>query len=353
MVPIFGHIRYLRNVEFLRQYGRRVILCTTTKETKEFNTAIEHLAHEHGFKIFRSDIPLASKRHKPNPWRLFTNTLNAAVEQEINKEVARDEIIRDSFVAVDSEYCIFIDGDTVAKESFDKLIGLMKEKDYDVASVRVLASRSKTVMEKLQSLEYELAMDARKIYPWLTSGAGVVTRAKTIKQIMSHHSLFFSGGDIEIGKLANMLKCRVGHLHFEFYTDVPATFGAWFKQRVAWFGGGFRHAIVNFNKETWKHPMFFFYTTILVYGTTPLRWYEIIKHPYMLLLVILVYWILVFLFHWKKIGWFFLLFPFYALLQVMVLVPIGMFSYLRMAYVARNAGIIKLRSKRTLKKVNP
>jgi len=342
LVPIFGDMKYLRNVDFLKNYSSHVVLCTTTKESPEFNAEIARVSSQYGFRIFRSEVPVATSHGKPNPWRLFTHTLHG-VAGEFNREIARDEIIRDSFGVVTTKYSVFIDGDTVAQDSLHKLVGLMEESGDDVASVRVLASKEETVIEKLQSLEYKLAMDARKIYPWLTSGAGVVAKTQAIKDIMAHHSLFFSGGDIEIGKLAGLLGMKVGHLHFEFYTDVPPTFKAWFKQRMAWFGGGFRHAVVNLHRYTWRHPLFYLYTTGLVYLGTPLRWYEIIKNPAVLPLVIVIYWILVFGFHWKDRGWYLFLFPFYSLLQVMILVPLGVYTYFKMALGSGNAGMITLR----------
>ncbi len=246
LIPIFGHMRYLRNITFLKQYAKRTVLCTTTKESKEFNVQIEAIAHQYRFGIYRSDVVLASERHKPNPWKLFTNTLHGKTNNEIqssdlgaviNKEIARDEIIRDSFSVVKTNYCIFLDGDTTADQDLGQLVQYVYDRKYDICSVRVLASREKTIMEKLQGVEYRLAMDARKIYPWLTSGASMVARTDVIKDIMSHHSLFFSGGDIEIGKLAKLLKYNVGHAHFVFWTDVPETFKTWFKQRLAWSGG--------------------------------------------------------------------------------------------------------------------
>lgn len=240
LIPIFGNISYLRNVDFLKQYAKHVVLCTTTKESPEFNKAITQVARESGFRIFRSDVVIASSIQKPNPWKLFTYTLHGTGEldkqkidvnaqERFNREIARDEIIRDSFAAINTGYCIFLDGDTVAHENLFKLVHLMRELDFDLASVRVLASKQETLMEKLQSVEYDLAMDARKIYPWLTSGACMVAKTDVIKDIMQHHSLFFSGGDIEIGKLAGILKYKIGHIRFEFYTDVPSTFKAWFK----------------------------------------------------------------------------------------------------------------------------
>ncbi len=204
LVPIFGNMSYLKNIDFLSQYGDRVILCTTTKENSKFNQDINKIAKQNNFRIFRSEVVLASSRYKPNPWKLFLGALHGKkknieedVEIKINKEIARDEIIRDSFNVVHTEYCIFLDGDTVAKCDVKNLVGTAKYFEYDLASVRVLASKKDTIMEKLQSVEYELAMDARKIYPWLTSGACMVAKTDVIKNIMGHHSLFFSGGDIE------------------------------------------------------------------------------------------------------------------------------------------------------------
>ncbi len=357
LVPIFGNMSYLRNVDFLRQYAKHIVLCTTTKENNEFNIDIERVAKENGFRIFRSQVPLASALQKPNPWKLFTNTLHAKVttvsvkedapvDIRINREIARDEIMRDSFAAIKTGYCIFLDGDTVAEKKLFKLVHLVRELDFDLASVRVLASKKDTIMEKLQSVEYDLAMDARKIYPWLTSGACMVAKTAVIKDIMQHHSLFFSGGDIEIGKLAGILKYKVGHVRFEFYTDVPSTFRAWFKQRLAWFGGGFRHAIVNLHRYAWRHPLFYFYNTVLVYGLLPLRWYEVIKHPWVIPVLILLYWFLIYAFQWKTRKLFFLLFPFYALIQTLILVPLGAYVYIRMALHSSNVGLIRLRHKK-------
>ncbi len=345
LVPIFGDLSYLRNVSFLKEYASHVILCTTTKESFQFNKEIENIVKENGFKLFRSDVVLSSKTQEPNPWDLFSKTLhdNSHTNTELNKETARDEIIRDSFSIINTEYCIFLDGDTIAHEKINKLIHAVKEKKFEIASVRVLASKTETLIEKLQAVEYELAMDARRIYPWLTSGACMVAKTEVIKDIMRHHSLFFSGGDIEIGKLARMLKYRVGHMHFNFYTDVPPTFRTWFKQRMDWFGGGFRHAVVNIHQYTWKHPLFYFYTTFLVYLLTPLRWYGVIKYPLILPIVICLYWILICTFHWEKRKWFYILFPFYALTQVMIIVPLGVYTYFKMAIRGQNIGVIRLR----------
>ncbi len=341
LVPIFGSTEYLKNVDFLTKYRTHVILCTTTKESDEFNNNINSIADSNGFRIFRSDVPMASSKFNTNPWKLFTSTLTP--NMQFNRNMARDEIMRDSFAVVKSKYCLFLDGDTVAKEPLEKLVGLMSEKDYDVASVRVLTSKTDTLMEKLQSVEYELSMDARKVYPWLTSGAATIAKTAFIKEIMKHHSLYFQGGDIEIGRLALILGYKIGHLSFDFYTDVPSTFKSWWKQRQAWFGGGFRHAVINIDAHNFKQPLFSFYNTVLVFLALPLRWYEAITQPLVLPMVVLVYWMLIIVFHWKKKQWFYVYFPIYALAQIMILVPIGIFMYFKMAFQSENVGLIKVR----------
>jgi hypothetical protein len=346
LIPIFGKISYLKNTQFLKKYASQVVLCTTTHETDQFNADIQKVADTYGFKIFRSEVQMSVRTQKPNPWNIFKNTLSegTAGKTELVQETVRDEIIKESFQVVNSEYSVFIDGDTTAKDDLAKIVGVMAEKDYDLASVRVVAANRETLIEKLQAIEYELAMDARKIYPWLTSGAGMVAKTEVVRNIMTHHSLFFSGGDIEIGKLATMMGYKVGHLSVEFYTDIPHTFRAWFCQRVAWCGGDFRHEIMNLPGQSWHYPLFFLYNTVVVYLLTPIRWMEILYHPEILLLVILLYWILIGAFHLRRLHWYYLLFPLYSLFQVMIILPLGVVAYFGMVRRSRNIGLIKLRN---------
>lgn len=345
LIPIFGNMKYLKNIEFLSRYGDKVILCTTSKESAQFNKQIDHVVKLHGFKIFRSEVLQASKSSKVNPWRLFNHALtyDNKVDVQIKSEFIRDEIILDSFVAVKAKYCVFIDGDTVSEEPIEKIVAMFQEMEFDLSSVRVVASKHNSLAEKLQSVEYELSMDARRVYPWLTSGAAMVARTSVIKHIMRHHSLFFQGGDIEIGKLAMLLGYRVGHLHTVFFTDVPETFKAWAKQRVAWAGGGFRHSIINLHRFSWRFPFFFFYNTIIVYALIPVRMYETVMHPIVLLYVYAIYTLLIALFHWKRWKPYYLLFPAYALFQILILIPLGVLKYFQMALHARNVGHIKVK----------
>jgi hypothetical protein len=74
--------------------------------------------------------------------------------------------------------------------------------EIDVASLRCEVAEENTVIQKLQAYEYRLAMDNRRMDPWLTSGACNMSTAGTYRKIFAAHSDFFAGGDIEIGKLA-------------------------------------------------------------------------------------------------------------------------------------------------------
>lgn len=343
LVPIFGNIKYLKNVRFLAPYGAKVVLCTTQGEAPEFDQALQAVADRHGFRIFRSEV-VQTSGSRTNPWRLLSRTLDSrSGAQRAAAETARDRIIRESFAHVQTTFTIFLDGDTVASEDLGMLAAAARDSGHDIASVRILASRTATLAEKLQAIEYEAAMNARRIYPWLTSGACVIGRTRALHAIMYHHSLFFSGGDIEIGKLAKLLKYSVGHIPFVLYTDVPETLRAWFKQRVAWCGGDFRHAVINSHRYSWRHPFYFLYSTVIVHVLMPLRWYELLVHPRVLLTVIPVYWLLTLATNWGRLQPQFTLYPFYSLVQVMIVVPLGMCMYVRMVVRSRNVGRIRLR----------
>ena len=342
LVPIFGDLSYLKNLDFLAGYGAKVVLCTTSRESEEFDRSIDDLAAKHRFRVFRSEIPLSTVRDRPTPWKLFYRTLSGE-STRINKETARDEIIRDSFSVVDSAYCVFIDADTVSDVRLELLVGNFAACDYDLASVRVVASSSRTVMEKLQAMEYQIAMDARRIYPWLTSGAAMVSKTPVMRHIMEHHSLFFSGGDIEIGKLAVALGYKIGHIPFAFSTEVPSSLPRWFRQRMLWFGGGFRHSLVNFGRVVWRCPFHFVYFSIVVWALAPLRLYSMVMYPLILPMVYALYLVFALVVRWRERSWIFLLYPAYALLQVCVVLPFGPITYLRMAWHGRNPGMIRLR----------
>jgi len=177
LVPIYGNIRYLENVEYLSQYGSQVVLCTTTEEDEPFNAALDSIACRHGFRIFKTSVPgrkvESGKRSVAAP--------------------VRDKVVRDALASVRATYVVCIDADTVTGQPLTKLVGALAANDLDLASVRLLPSNRGSLLARLQVHEYRMAMRMRRVYPWLVSGACHVARTSVHRAVMLRHSLFFQG----------------------------------------------------------------------------------------------------------------------------------------------------------------
>lgn len=345
LVPIFNHMRYFKNAEYLSQYADKVVICTTRHESKQFYKDLDAICERYGFQQHRSDLNLHPQAvFTRNPWKIFHHLLDHSEYKKVVAEEGREALIIENTVRLSAPYSIFLDGDTVCTKDLREVIGDFKAGEYDLASVRILPSRSDTLAEHIQQVEYRLSMDARKVYPWLTSGACMVARTDVLQHALQNHSHFFQGGDIEIGKLTRMLGYNVGHLQTEFRTDVPSSTRAWFRQRVAWSSGDFRHAIVNGTTYSWRHPAFFLYFTVVVYGMLPLRIWTAVTHPIVIPAVIVVYWLLLLAFRWEYRGWQLLVLPFFGLLNALVITPLGIFVYFQTVWRQRNAGFIRLRA---------
>ncbi len=325
LVPIYGEIRYLENVEFLRPYGHRVVLCTTTDETAEFNAALDRLARENGFRIFRGVVARAASTGK----RATGGTV-------------RDRLVRDALADVEAEYVVCIDADTTCDRPLSELVGALAARELDMASVRLVPSNhSASFLTRIQAHEYRFAMHMRTVVPWLVSGACHVARTEVHREVMSRHSLFFQGNDIEVGVLAVALGYRVGHIRYEVATNVPVTLRPWFRQRLAWAAGEVRLFIAN-PQIAFRHPLFWFYGALLVILASPLRWESVFQPGLPLLLVGLSYCVLLFYFHFEHRDRYLLLLPFYGLFTSLVMVPLGVFAYARMVMRDRNFGFIRL-----------
>lgn len=327
LVPIFNSTKYLTNIEFLKKYADRVVLCTTTNEEESFINELKLLSSKYGFRISYSEVGSGKK----NPWAIYNKTL-----------LAHDAVLKDTISELKEKYVIFIDGDTYVDGDLETLCGAMIEHGFDLSSVKILPSQRKTVMENLQGVEYDIAMQARLIYPWLTSGAGMVAKREVMMEIMKNHSLFFNGGDIEIGKLADMMGYRVGHLPMTFYTDVPSNFRAWAKQRFSWMCGCFRHAIVNV-RHNLNYPFHFLYFSFVIYFLFPFKVWEMLHHIVLLPLLIGLYAAITYIANWKVRSKWMLIFPFYALFQVLVLLWMGIYRYIVTVYKSKNFGIIRIK----------
>jgi hypothetical protein len=326
LVPIFNDTKYLTNIEFLKKYADKVVLCTTTHETPEFIASLKQLANTWGFRISYSEVGSGVK----NPWAIYHKSL-----------LAHDAVLKASILSLAEKYVIFIDGDTWVDGKLSVLAGAMDEQGFDISSVKVLPSRRTNLIENLQGVEYDVAMQARLIYPWLTSGAGMIAKREVMMEIMKNHSLFFNGGDIEIGKLADLMGYKVGHLPMPFYTDVPTSIPKWIKQRFSWMCGCFRHAIINFHHNL-NYPFHFIYFSFMIYFLFFAKLREMFYHWYMLPLIIGIYMVITYLANWKVRSKWMFLFPFYALFQVLVILWLGIWRYVITVARTKNFGLIKV-----------
>lgn len=326
LVPIYGNIKYLENIRYLARYGQRVILCTTTGESPEFDESLDKIASKHGFRVFRAPAENSAGGGK----RATGGT-------------TRDTVIRAVLPTVTSTYVVCIDADTTTSRPLKFLVGAIHSRGLDLASIRLVPSnRNESLLTRFQAHEYRLAMKLRVIAPWLVSGACHAGRTQVLREVMNTHSLFFQGNDVETGILAEAKGYRVGHVPFEVPTKVPRTFKDWWRQHLAWAGGEFRLFIVNAHLG-FRHPWFWFYGLVITFAMVPLRLLALGEQEIGPIgLVIVFYLLLTGYLHWADRDYALLLMPLYAGFISVVLVPLGAISYISMARRGRNAGFIRL-----------
>ncbi len=328
LVPIYGSIRYLENVAYLSDYGARVMLCTTTTETPEFDQSLEVLAAEHGFRVFRADVPASGGQAGK---RATSGTI-------------RDRIVRDAHRVVAAPWIVCLDADTTTRRPLGDLVGIMAARNLDLASVQLIPAHSGSLLGRLQTHEYRLAMLLRRVLPWLVSGACHAARSSVHRQVMLRHSLFFQGNDVELGMLADALGFRVGHVPFEVPTTVPEQFKPWFRQRLAWAGGEVRLFLAN-PQLVLRHPFFWCYGACLSLLAFPLRWWALVHNGWIPLVVLAVYVGMCLYLHRGHWDRWLLLVPLYAAFSSLLLTPLGLIWYVRMALADRNAGLIRVRQR--------
>src|SRR5215207_2837793 len=117
LVPIYGSLRYLENVEYLRPYGSKVVLCTTTDEDAQLLDGLDQLAWMYGFRVFSTYVP---GRRRQRPQRSATAPV-------------RDKLIRDALATVTATYVVCIDADTVTERPLQQLVGAFAANHLDVA----------------------------------------------------------------------------------------------------------------------------------------------------------------------------------------------------------------------------
>ena len=325
LIPIFNNVKYLTNISFLKKYSRKVVLCTTNLETEKFYKDLEKIAKENKFQIIKTIF----EDNVKNPWKIYHKTL-----------LAHDYVLGKTLDVLEAKYVIYLDADTTCKTNLSILCGAMEKEDYDLVSVKVIPSKKKTITENLQYIEYQVAMKSRRVYPWLTSGAAMAGKRDSLIQIMDKHSLFFNGGDIEIGKIANMSGLKIGHVPVTFYTDVPETFPKLVKQRFSWFCGAFRHSIINMHTNLFN-PMYAVYFIFLIFLMLPFKIMELLLQWEIIPFLMLFYLIVMYVLNWEIRSRYMLLFPFYSLFQVIVMPWCGIHRYIKTVMMTKNFGFIK------------
>ncbi|NYH86619.1 glycosyltransferase family 2 protein [Actinopolymorpha cephalotaxi] len=329
LVPIWGSIRYLENADYLSAHGDRVVLCTPAGESDDFYSDLYALARRHGFRVFVASF-----------------TAPRTGGRRATSGTVRDRLIRDALEMVRAKYVVPLDADTTTVRPLDLLVGELVRQGADLASVRLVPLNSDTLLARLQHYEYRLAMQFRFLASWLVSGACHVARTEVLADVMSRHSLFFQGNDVEVGLIARALGYRVAHIPFEVPTTVPGTPRGWFRQRLAWAGGEFRLFVVN-ARFVGRHPWFWVYGGVVTIALAPLRWLAVddvaggVALVSSLTVALVLYAALVACLHWKHRGPALLVLPFYMLFVSLVMPLLGVLWYARMAWQDRNLGIIR------------
>jgi cellulose synthase/poly-beta-1,6-N-acetylglucosamine synthase-like glycosyltransferase len=301
IVPIFGDPKYFRNGDYLRRFRDRALLAVNVDSPK--------------MKRFVEQL-------REDGWRVHASRLTG--------RVSCPEIVLDALRSVETEYVIRIDGDTVSYEDPGRAVAAARAAGADLCSVKITVSRRQTLIEKLQAVEYDMSMLGRHNRAWMTSGACMIARTAALRGILSAHSFWFPGEDIETGVIAKHFRLSVRHVDMRFYTDAPETFRAWLRQRMMWWSGSFRMAFVNAD-QTLRFPLTFAYTVCVVWLLWTAKWHELLdpRHVAAILpFVLLVYTAVSFLSNWSVRSRWMVLYPYYALFQALVLPPLGALYYL-------------------------
>jgi hypothetical protein len=335
LVPIWGDIRFLTNIDVLAPYAGQVTLCTTGDENQLFYAGLQRIADQHGFSVFvdesqRSRHRIPSKR-----------------QARATGGTTRDRLIRNALADVTEPVVIPIDADSVPATSFKYLAGELVRRDLDLASVRIVPSNpTESLLTRLQTLEYRIAMQIKYVAPWMLSGACHAARTEVLWDVMSRHSLFFQGNDVETGLIADALSYKVGHIAFDVLSDVPARFRPWLRQRLAWAGGQFRLFIVNLHFAR-RHPFMWGYGAGVACLALILR-YQSFTHSTWRVPTAAAGYLALVLYLYLRRGrgkWYALAMPAYTLVLSFILTPLGLIWYAKMAMASRNWGIIRPRRK--------
>ena len=163
LVPIYGNVKYLQNADYLRPYGNRVVLCTTSGESEEFYRDLEDIAIRYGFRIFRSDyVPRKVGRKRST------------------SGITRDTVVRDALLAAPlNSYIVCLDADTTAQEPLTHIIGALVANKADFASVTIVPQKKGPFFWGTMVTEAKSALLAtRAPMMWVSGSCAVVSASR-------------------------------------------------------------------------------------------------------------------------------------------------------------------------------
>jgi cellulose synthase/poly-beta-1,6-N-acetylglucosamine synthase-like glycosyltransferase len=311
VVPLYGDPRYFEGRAELSRYRGNVLVALEV--TPERMTAFADVLEQEGWGVLRVRMP------QPNPAELMARAL-----EHVTTTVA-----------------IRLDADTIVAGDLARGVSAVLADGADLCSVKVEVLEPRSICQKLQAVEYRMAMLARHFRPWLTSGACLVGRTEALRLVYANHALWTPGEDIETGRTAHALRMRVRHLDLVVRTEAPERFRQLFRQRRLWWAGSFRHWAINFDRNVLHLPLFTLYTVIAIWMSVFYRWWEMVDWsaiPRTLPLIMAVYLVVTLISNWQVRSWWMLAMPLYAGLQGLVLPSLGAITYARLAWRRRRLG---------------
>jgi cellulose synthase/poly-beta-1,6-N-acetylglucosamine synthase-like glycosyltransferase len=173
----------------------------------------------------------------------------------------------------------------------------------------------------------------------------MIARTSALATVLSHHSQWFLGEDIETGLIARRLGLRVAHLDVQVRTDVPASWRALYRQRRGWWAGCFRQTWINLD-HCLDDPISLVYRVALVWLLLYGKIHALATAERLLPLVILLYTGVLVVSNWRLRSRWMILYPYYALVQTLVLPAFGAAEYARVAWASRSLGRYRMPRRR-------
>jgi poly-beta-1,6-N-acetyl-D-glucosamine synthase len=144
------------------------------------------------------------------------------------------------------EFVVVIDADSYPeKNAFRELMKFFVDKKVGAVTGTILVRNKKTLLEKMQAMEYVLIAWSRKVLDalesvFVTPGALSAYRKSALKDIGGFDKNIMTE-DIEIAwnLLRHKWKVRMA-ASAPGFTIVPTSYKAWYRQRIRWNIGGFQ-----------------------------------------------------------------------------------------------------------------